>query len=37
MARSLKKGPFVDEKLYRKVEQMNEQNKRAPVKTWARA
>lgn len=37
MARSLKKGPFVDEKLYRKVEQLNQMNKREPVKTWRRA
>ena len=37
MSRSLKKGPFVDEKLYRKVERQNQQNKRAPIKTWARA
>lgn len=37
MARSLKKGPFVDYKLYRKVEKLNQMNKREPVKTWARA
>ena len=37
MARSLKKGPFVDLKLFRKVEQLNQQNKREPVKTWSRA
>ncbi len=37
MARSLKKGPFVDFKLYRKVEVLNQMNKREPVKTWARA
>ena len=37
MGRSLKKGPFVDEKLYRKVERLNEANARTPVKTWARA
>ena len=36
MARSLKKGPFVDFKLYRKVEQLNQMDKREPVKTWAR-
>lgn len=36
MARSLKKGPFVDEKLYRKVEILNQTNRREPVKTWAR-
>jgi len=37
MARSLKKGPFVDEKLYRKVEKLNQQGKREPMKTWCRA
>jgi len=37
MARSLKKGPFVDEKLYHKVEMMNQQSRRAPIKTWSRA
>jgi small subunit ribosomal protein S19 len=36
MSRSLKKGPFVDEKLYRKVEKLNENRRREPVKTWAR-
>ncbi len=35
MSRSLKKGPYVDEKLYRKVETMGEA--RRPIKTWARA
>ena len=37
MGRSLKKGPFVDEKLYRKVERLNEGGSRSPIKTWARA
>lgn len=36
MPRSLKKGPFVDEKLYRKIMVMNESGRRQPVKTWAR-
>ncbi len=36
MARSLKKGPYVDEKVYRKVETLNQQSKRTPIKTWAR-
>ncbi len=36
MPRSMKKGPFVDEKLYRKVEMLNQQNRREPIKTWAR-
>ncbi|MDZ4753211.1 MAG: 30S ribosomal protein S19 [Phycisphaerae bacterium] len=37
MSRSLKKGPYVDEKLFRKVEQIVQGGKRAPIKTWARA
>ncbi len=37
MGRSLKKGPFVDEKLYRKVERLNEEGSHIPIKTWARA
>ena len=37
MSRSLKKGPYVDEKLYRKVEKLNADNRHEPVKTWARA
>jgi len=37
MSRSLKKGPFVDEKLYLKVEKLNQQNQRRPIRTWARA
>jgi small subunit ribosomal protein S19 len=36
MARSLKKGPFIDEKLYRKVEKLNQMSRREPIKTWAR-
>ena len=36
MSRSLKKGPYVDEKLYRKVEQANESGNRRPIRTWAR-
>ena len=37
MSRSLKKGPYVDIKLYRKVEKLNQQDRREPIKTWARA
>ncbi len=36
MARSLKKGAFVDEKLLGKIERLNRLNERRPVKTWAR-
>ena len=36
MARSLKKGPFVDEKLLLKVEQLNQTGDRRVLRTWAR-
>ena len=36
MARSLKKGPFIDEKLVRRLEKMNEMGDRKVAKTWAR-
>ena len=37
MSRSLKKGPFVDEKLYGKVQRLNADGRHVLVKTWARA
>src|SRR3990172_8365552 len=37
MGRSLKKGPFVNAKLYAKVEKMEAGGGKAPIKTWARA
>lgn len=36
MARSLKKGPFVDQSLADKVEGLNAGNKKSVVKTWSR-
>lgn len=36
MGRSLKKGPFVVESLYRKVERLNANRRKEPIKTWAR-
>ena len=36
MARSVKKGPFVDEKLLKKVEIMNRTGDKRPIKTWSR-
>ena len=36
MARSLKKGPFVDQKLILKVEKNNDSGKKAVIKTWSR-
>ncbi len=37
MARSLKKGPFVNIKLYRKVEKLTQMGRHDPIKTWARS
>ncbi|MBU6294717.1 MAG: 30S ribosomal protein S19 [Planctomycetes bacterium] len=36
MGRSLKKGPYVDERLYAKVEKGRAKGNRDPIKTWAR-
>ena len=36
MSRSLKKGPFVDLHLARKVETARQKNDRRPIKTWSR-
>ena len=36
MARSVKKGPFVDSKLVDKILAMNESNQKKVIKTWAR-
>jgi len=36
MGRSLKKGPFVDEKLLGKVTRQTSEGTRNPIKTWAR-
>jgi len=37
MTRSAKKGPYVDEKLYRKVQLATQSNRHDPIKTWARS
>jgi small subunit ribosomal protein S19 len=37
MGRSLKKGPYVDEKLMKKINQMNQTGQKKVVRTWARA
>ncbi len=37
MSRSLKKGPYVNEKLYKKVAAMNESNEKTVIKTWSRS
>lgn len=36
MARSLKKGPFIDIKLEKKVSVVNESGKKSVIKTWSR-
>lgn len=36
MPRSLKKGPFIDHHLVKKVEKALEENNRRPIKTWSR-
>ena len=37
MPRSLKKGPFVDPKLLKKVEELNKSNQKKVLKTWSRS
>ena len=37
MSRSLKKAPFVEEKLYQRVVEMNEKGEKKVLKTWSRA
>lgn len=36
MGRSLKKGPFADDYLLKKVDNLNEANKKQVIKTWSR-
>ena len=36
MTRSIRKGPFVDDHLWEKVEKMNEGGKKQTIKTWSR-
>jgi small subunit ribosomal protein S19 len=37
MSRSTKKGPYIDEKLMKKVTKMESTGQKKPIKTWARA
>jgi small subunit ribosomal protein S19 len=37
MSRSVKKGPFVEEKLFNRIAEMNNQNEKRVIKTWSRA
>jgi small subunit ribosomal protein S19 len=36
LSRSLKKGPYIEESLLKKVQQMNEKNEKKVIKTWSR-
>jgi small subunit ribosomal protein S19 len=37
VSRSSKKGPYVDEKLLKKIGRLNETGQKKPIKTWARS
>jgi len=37
MSRSLKKGPFAEEKLLRKINELNESGEKKIIKTWSRS
>ncbi|MDO4618627.1 MAG: 30S ribosomal protein S19 [Clostridia bacterium] len=37
MSRSIKKGPFVEERLMKRIDAMNEANEKKVIKTWSRA
>ena len=37
MSRSIKKGPYVEQKLLKRIEAMNEKNEKRALKTWSRS
>jgi len=37
MSRSLKKGPYIDEKLLNKIRELNQKRKKTIIKTWSRS
>ena len=37
MSRSLKKGPFIEPRLLKRIEEMNRKGERKVIKTWSRA
>lgn len=37
MSRSLKKKPFVEQRLFNRIKELNESNTKKPIKTWSRA
>jgi small subunit ribosomal protein S19 len=36
LSRSLKKGPYIEEKLLARIKQMNDKNEKRVIKTWSR-
>ena len=36
MGRSLKKGPYIEERLYKRIKEMNDSGKKRVIKTWSR-
>ena len=37
MSRSLKKKPYVEQRLFKRIQELNESNTKKPLKTWSRA
>lgn len=37
MSRSLKKGPFISPKLIKKIDRLNQENRKIVIRTWSRA
>ncbi|MGI6454674.1 MAG: 30S ribosomal protein S19 [bacterium] len=37
MGRSLKKGPYVEERLFERIQQMNDRNEKKVIRTWSRS
>nr|QCI05717.1 ribosomal protein S19 [Cryptopleura ramosa] len=37
MSRSLNKGPYIESKLFQKIEKLNKQNKKETIRTWSRS
>jgi len=37
LSRSLKKGPYIDQKLYKKILELNSKKEKKMIKTWSRA
>jgi small subunit ribosomal protein S19 len=37
MGRSLKKGPYIEERLFERIQQMNDRNEKKVIRTWSRS